>query len=195
MDVFEAIKNRRSIGKIKPEQIKLEIIETLLEVATWAPNHHHTEPWRFFVLTGEGRRPLGRTLVEISKEKMEDPTTEENQLKLRKAEEKPFRAPVIITVAVTPSDNPRVERVEEIGAVNAAIQNLLLAAYALGLGAIWRSGLPAYHPKMKKLFGLQEKDEILGFVYLGYPNMDQLRGRRTSFEEMTPWIDTDKIYF
>lgn len=195
MDVFEAIKNRRSIGKVKPEPIRQEIIEKLLEAATWAPNHHHTEPWRFFVLTGEGRRPLGRTLIEIAKEKMEDPTTEENQLKLRKAEEKPFRAPVIITVAVTPSDNPRVERIEEIGAVNAAIQNLLLAAHALGLGAIWRSGLPAYHPKMKKLFGLQEKDEVLGFVYLGYPDMDQPRGSRISFEEKTKWVDQDEDYF
>jgi nitroreductase len=46
MDVFEAIKGRRSIGMVKQDLIKQEVIEQLLEAATWAPNHHHTEPWR-----------------------------------------------------------------------------------------------------------------------------------------------------
>jgi nitroreductase len=195
MELFEAIRSRRSIGKVKPEMIDRDILEQLLEAATWAPSHHRTEPWKFFVLTGEGRRPLGRILAEIAKEKMDDPSTEENQLKLQKTEEKPFRSPVIIAVAVTPSEDPKVEPIEEVAAVNAAIQNLLLAAHALGLGTIWRSGLPTYHPRMKELFGLKEKDEVLGFVYLGYPDMDQPQGRRTPYQEKTTWIGKDDRYF
>lgn len=192
MELFEAIRNRRSIGKVKPDPIKREILEQLLEAATWAPNHHHTEPWIFFVLTGEGRRPLGRTLAEIAKEKMDDPTTEENRLKLQIAEQKSFRSPAIVAVAVTPSDEPRIEPIEETAAVSAAVQNLLLAAHALGLGAIWRTGRPTYHPKMKELFGLKEKDDVLGFVYLGYPDMPHPRGKRASFQEKATWIDKDE---
>ncbi len=191
MDIFEAIFKRRSIGKVKPDPIEKEKIEKLLEAAIWAPNHYHTEPWKFFVLTGEGRRPLGRTLAEIAKESMEDPETKENQEKIKKAEEKPFRAPVIITVAVTPSDNPKAIDIEEIGAVSAAIQNMLLAAHALGLGAVWRTGKPAYHPKMKQLFGLRERDEVLGFIYIGYPDMSQREGKRIPFTEKTKWIEAD----
>jgi nitroreductase len=194
MDVFEAIKNRRSIGRVKPDPIDKETITKLLEAATWAPNHYNTEPWKFFVLTEDGRRPLGRTLAEIAKEAMEDPSSEENEKKLKKLEEKAFRAPVIITVAVTPSDNPKAEHIEEVGAVNAAIQNMLLAAHALGLGSIWRTGKACYHPKMKGLFGLADKEEVLGFIYLGYPDIPQRQSKRTPFGEKTVWVHSDRSY-
>lgn len=193
VDVFDAIRNRRSVGKVKPDPIDKELIDKILEAATWAPNHHHTEPWNFFVLTGDGRRPLGRTLAEIAKENMDDPSTEENQKKLKKEEEKPFRAPVVITVAVTPSDNTRVIEIEEIGAVNAAIQNMLLATHALGLGAIWRTGNPCYHPKIKKLFGLSMKSTVLGFIYIGYPDAPAKKCKRVPFEEKSVWIHSDRM--
>jgi nitroreductase len=195
VDIFDVIKNRRSIGKVKPDPIDRAIIEKLLEASSWAPSHHRTEPWKFFALTGEGRRPLGRTLADIAKEGMDDPLTEENQSIVKKQEEKPFRAPLIIAVAVTPSDNPSVIQIEEVGAVNAAIQNMLLAVHALGLGAIWRTGHPTYHPKMKELFGLREQDEMLGFIYIGYPDMNQPMGHRSPINEKTVWIDSDQPYF
>jgi nitroreductase len=194
MDIIDAIQNRRSIGKVKADPVDKALIEKLLEAAIWAPNHYYTEPWRFFVLTGEGRRPLGRVLAEIAKEKMDAPFTEGNQEKLQKAEQKPFRAPVVIAVAAVPSDDPRVIPLEEIGAVNSAIQNMLLAAHALGLGAIWRTGQPAYHSKMKELFGLREKDEVLGFIYVGYPDTSGPSVRRTPFQQKTKWIDSDQRY-
>lgn len=192
MDVMEAIRTRRSIGKVKQDPVEREKIEAILEAGTWAPNHYHTEPWKFFVLTGEGRKVLGRTLIEISKEKMDDPTTPENQSILNKEENKPFRAPVVIAVAVTPSDQPRVIDAEEQAAVAAAIQNMLLAAHALGLGAIWRTGPAAYHPKMKEAFDLGERDQVLGFVYVGYPDPPVPVRQRTSYADKTVWIDEDR---
>ncbi|MDC3414494.1 nitroreductase [Aquibacillus sp. 3ASR75-11] len=193
MDVFDAIRSRRSIGRVKDDPVDKNLINKILEAGTWAPNHFHTEPWRFFVLTGEGRKPLGRTLAEISRESMEDPTSNENQIILRKQEEKVFRAPVIITCAAIPSSNPKVKRIEEIGAVNAAIQNMLLTVHSLGLGAIWRTGAPCYHPLMKKLFGLSEEDEVLGFIYLGYVDNStkSISRHRTPFEEKTVWMESD----
>lgn len=191
VDIFEAIFQRRSIGKVKLDPVEKEKIEKILEAAVWAPNHHYTEPWKFFVLTGEGRRPLGRTLAEIAKENIDHPLTEKSQEILKRAEEKPFRAPVVITVAVTPSDDPKVFEIEEVGAVNAAIQNMLLAAHALGLGAVWRTGKPAYHPKMKELFGLRKQDEVLGFIYIGYPDIQKKIGKRTPYTEKTKWIEID----
>ncbi len=189
MDVLDAIKTRRSVGKVKQTPIDKELIYKILEAGTWAPNHFHTEPWKFFVMIGEGRRKLGMTLVEIAKEEMEDPTTEENLEKLKKQEEKPFRAPVVIAVAAIPSDNPRVLKNEEIAAVHAGIQNMLLVAHSLGLGAIWRTGKPCYHPKVKELFQLSMEDEVLGFIYIGYPDLENLKGRRKPIDEKTVWID------
>lgn len=188
VDLLEAIRTRRTIGKVKSDPVDQQVIETLLEAATWAPNHRYTEPWKFFVLTGEGRRMLGEGYKAVARDEMEDPTTEENQKRLQREGEKAFRAPLIITVAAVPSDHPDVLRIEELGAVNAAIQNLLLAAHALGLGAIWRTGTPTYHPKMKEQFGLRDQDEILGFIYIGYPAISLPEGKRKSYKEKTVWV-------
>lgn len=194
MNILEVIRERRSIGKVKDEPIPREQIEKILEAATWAPSHFQTEPWRFFVLTGEGRRPLGEVLAEIAAEKMDDPSTEANQARLEREKVKPFRAPVVIAVAASPQvDNPKVIESEELAATAAAIQNMLLAAHALGLGAIWRTGAAAYHPKIKELFGLEAKDHMLGFIYLGYPDMDPPRKERTPYQEKTVWIETAQV--
>ncbi|WLD94536.1 nitroreductase [Alkalihalobacillus sp. AL-G] len=183
MDVLEAIKTRRSIGLVRDEAVPESVIEQILEAGTWAPCHYRTEPWRFFILIGEGRKQLGNVLVKIAKINGEtDPK------KLEKIQEKPFRAPVVITVAVEPSDNPKVIEIEEYGAVYACIQNMLLAAHNLGLAGFWRTGKPAYDPLMKEFFGLSAKGEVLGFLYFGYPKKDLPEGKRKSFESVTGWI-------
>lgn len=192
MDLFEAITTRRSIGKVKEDPIPLSLIEKVLEVGTWAPNHHRTEPWRFVVLQGEGRRGLGRVYAEIALENYGALTEEERSSIYEKQMEKAFRAPVIITVIVTPSDQPNVIKQEEIAAGNAAVQNMLLGAHALGLGAIWRTGKPAYHPKMRAFFGCRENDEIVGLIYLGYPDLKGVSTKRIPFSEKTIWIQGDR---
>lgn len=61
MDVLEAIATRRSIGKVKEDPVPSELIHQIVEAGTWAPSHFRTEPWRFFVLTGDARKALGKT--------------------------------------------------------------------------------------------------------------------------------------
>lgn len=188
MDVMEAIRSRRSIGLVKEDPLEKETIAKIIEAGTWAPSHYRTEPWHFFVIEGEARRALGKALVEIAKEEMDDPTTEANQKKAEKVAEKPFRAPVIIAVAIRPSDNPKALKLEEAGAVYAAIQNMLLAAHGLGVAGYWRTGAPTYHPTMKRLFGLTDHEEIAGFLYFGYPKREPHEGKRRPFSEVTTWL-------
>jgi nitroreductase len=192
MDVFEAIRSRASIGKVLPDPVDRALVEQILEAGTWAPNHHHTEPWRFFVLTGEGRKPLGRVMAAVAAEKMDDPESPENQARLRIEEAKALRAPVIIAVSAHPTDKPNIVRVEEVAAASAAVQNMLLAAHALGLGTVWRTGPATLHPLTKQLFGLGPEDEMVGFVYLGHPDMQAPPRRRTATTDKTTWIDTDQ---
>ncbi|WP_088008083.1 nitroreductase family protein [Indiicoccus explosivorum] len=194
MDIMEIIKNRRSNGLVTDEAVPEELIQKVLEAGTWAPSHHRTEPWRFFVLTGDGRKPLGETLAKIQAAKMEDPESETNQKKLEATKQKPYRAPVVIAVAVEPSDNPKVIEQEEHGAVYAAIQNMLLAAHELGLGTYWRTGAPAYDPEMRKLFGLSDKGEVLGFVYVGYPKKELPEGKRKPVADVTKWIRDEQDF-
>ncbi|MCK9927534.1 nitroreductase family protein, partial [Frankia sp. Mgl5] len=140
MDLWDAITTRRSIGLVKQELPLRESIERMLEAATWAPNHHLTEPWRFFVLTGDARVRLGEAMAEIAKARLADPDTEESRKKIEKQKENPLRAPVVIAVAVAPSERENVEELEEIEAVACGVQNMLLTAHSLGLGAVWRTG-------------------------------------------------------
>ncbi|UOQ93487.1 nitroreductase [Halobacillus shinanisalinarum] len=190
MDVLEAIKTRRSVGLVSEKPVPQDLLEQILEAGTWAPCHHRTEPWRYFVLTGEGRKPLGEALAKIAERDMEDPSTESNQKKLAKRLKKPFRAPTVIVVAAEPTDDPKVLAKEEYGAVYSSIQNMLLAAHALGLGGFWRTGKPTYDPLMQDLFGLSKDGEVLGFLYIGFPEKDLPAGDRKHINDVTKWIST-----
>lgn len=192
MEVFEAIKKRRSIPKLKDTPVERDKIERMLEAATWAPNHHHTEPWKFFVLSGEGRNPLSRVLKEVAHGRVEDPESEAGMKRIEKISRKPFAAPTVIVVALSPDDNPKAIYIEDVCAVAAATQNMLLAAHEMGLGAIWRSG-PIYNtPKVKEYFNLSDQEEILGLVFLGEPDVVKDNAKRMPFEEKTVWIEKDE---
>ena len=188
MDVMTAIKTRRSIGKVKSDPVPKEMIETILEAGTWAPCHHQTEPWRFFVLTGDARNSLGKLFAQMVKDNMKEPITEEDKKRLEREHNKPLRAPVIIAVAVEPSDNSKVFIQEEFAAVHSSVQNMLLAVHALGLGAVWRTGEVCYAPEVKQYFGLNGKSELVGFLYIGYPDMKK-EGKRKHFSEVTKWME------
>ncbi|MDN4523094.1 nitroreductase family protein [Fictibacillus fluitans] len=189
MDIFDAIKTRRSIGKVKDEPVPQEFIEKILEAGMYAPNHHRTYPWRFFVLTGEGRNRFGEHLTSVSRLSMKEPLCDEDIQKLEKTKKKPLRAPVIIAVGVDPDKGPKIIREEEVAASSAAIQNMLLAAHALGLGAVWRTGAICYHEKMKEFFRLSDSGEMAGFIYLGYPEMSPADVKKQNFKEVTQWIN------
>lgn len=189
MDIHEAIRTRRSVGKVKNDPIPRESMEAILEAGTWAPNHKRTEPWRFYVMSGEGRELLGNAMADIAEANAGDKSEEEIAAARESAMAKAMRSPVIIGVAVQPSDDPKVVELEEYGAVFAAIQNMLLEAHGLGLGAVWRTGDTCYHKTMNRAFGLGERDKMLGFIYLGVPDMDIKPGKRSDAADKTVWIN------
>ncbi|MBV6713152.1 nitroreductase family protein [Paenibacillus chitinolyticus] len=190
MNLTDAISGRRSIGRVKDEPIPREIIEELLEAANWAPSHRCTEPWRFFVMTGAGRGVLAEAYADVAAEGSGASGEALEELRAKQGS-KAYRAPVIIGVAVSPSEDPAVNRMEEFAAAHSAVQNMLLAAHGLGLAAIWRSGDPMYHPRMKAAFGLREQDEMVALVYVGYPQIAPQAGKRNPVQEKTVWITED----
>ncbi|RYL91598.1 nitroreductase [Sporolactobacillus sp. THM7-4] len=190
MDTLEAIKTRRSINNLTGQVPSKELITQILEAARWAPNHFNTQPWRFTVLIGDGRDKLGDAYGKVNQRNLKDPSREMLETVYQKGFSKAKRSPVVIVVSVEPSDNPRVKKVEEIAAVSAAVQNMLLAAHALGLGAKWRTGDPAYTDIMKENFGVSEKGLVIGLIFLGYPEEGSVPEPpvRKSVEEFTTWV-------
>lgn len=185
MDVFEAIHNRHSQGKVKPDAVPRALIEKLLSAAVQAPNHYKVRPWRFVVLTGEARNKLGEVFAASQQERFPDLPSE--ALDITRA--LPLRSPVLIAVGVDKPTEAKVLESENICAAAAACENLLLAAQAEGLAVKWRTGEWARDPKVKEFLGFAPDQHIIAFLYIGYPEFVAEYPPRPSFEERTVWME------
>ena len=185
MEVFEAIYNRHSQKKVKPEAVPREMIEKLLDAAVQAPNHYKVRPWRFVVLTGEARNRLGEVMAASQLERHPEFPEEA----FDKCRATPLQAPVVIAVGVDKPSEAKVLEIENIGATAAACQNLLLAAHAMGLGAKWRTGEWARDPKIKEFLGFEADQHLIAFIYVGYPEFIPEPTPRPSFEDRTVWME------
>lgn len=188
-DVLRAIRERRSIGKCTDEVPDRALIEQILEAGTWAPNHHLSEPWRFIVLGGDARIGLGKAMGEAAAARAATPEAAERAR--AKAQPKPLRAPYVIAVYAEP--NPAEMEIEEIAATAAAAQNVLLAAHAFGLAAMWRSGELIYTPEVREFLQLPESAILLGVLYVGWPAMEPPTRTRTPVDEVVTWRDSDGL--
>jgi|HigsolmetaAR202D_1030399.scaffolds.fasta_scaffold17051_2 nitroreductase len=189
--VLQALRNRRSIPlkQLSPEPIDLGLIEVMLEAANWAPSHGKTEPWRFSVFAGEGRRILSDAFGEAYRQMSGvdcDPTAEQAQ------RDRVWQAPVWISLGMQPEytqqGQPRMPEWEELIAVGSAVQNAHIAASALGLGCKWTSGAVVLHPHVAQVVGLQAPAKLLGFLYVGRPMVEWPQGVRRPIEEKVRWI-------
>lgn len=190
MEVLEAIHSRRSVGRMTQEVPSREVIESLLEAAVQAPNHHETLPWRFVVLSGDARVRFGDAVAESVIAKRQGLSEEEKEKVRADERRKPLRSPVLIAVVVRHDPEKEAHPVEDLQACSAAVQNLLLAAHGQGLATVWRTGSGAYSDSVKEHLGFSAQDEIAGFVYLGYPNPDfvaQMPKRERSAADITEW--------
>ena len=185
MDVFEAIHNRHSIKKVKHDPVPRQLIEKLLDAGAQAPNHYKVRPWRFVVLTGEALVRLGDVMAASTAEYHPEYPPEV----LEKCRATPLQAPLIIAVGVEKPSEPRVLEIENIVAAAAAVQNILLASHALGLGAKWRTGEWARDVRVKRFLGLEPDQHIIAFIYIGYPEFAAEYPPRPSFEDRTVWME------
>ena len=188
MDVIHAIETRQSIGRVKQDPVPRDLIERILESAVHAPNHRITEPWRFHVFTGKGRGELARVRAEIARLQAEAEGEDEELAagRISRERKKAFRAPVVVAV-ICESGRDEVETLENYAACAAAVQNMLLTAHALGLGAMWRTGPVAYHDHMREFLDLEEGDKVVAYLYLGFPDMGERPRRRAPAKEKTVW--------
>lgn len=141
MDVLEAIRTRRSIRNFTGDPIPRHDLETIIDAARLAPSGHNEQPWDFIVVTDRGMI---------------------DQLKVAAGWME--KAGAIIAVVLDPSSRWWLED------GSAAIQNILLAAHALGYGACWLEGytLPL-EAKFKTLLGVPEDKRLLTLIPVGVP--------------------------
>ncbi len=185
MEVFDAIHGRLTISKVKQGVLPRDVIEKLLSAGAQAPNHHKVRPWRFVVLTGDGRKKLGDVMAASFLDR--NPATPPEGLDKTRA--LPLRAPVVIAIGADKPVDAKIVEMENIAAASAAAQNILLAAHALGLGAIWRTGEWARDAKVKEFLGFAADQHIVGFIYVGYPDLLPEPYVRQGFEDRVTWVE------
>lgn len=186
--ITNLIKERRSIfpANYTGEIIDDRLIEMILENATWAPTHGLTEPWHFVVFKGKGLQKLGEFQANLYKELGKE---EFDQKKYEKLLQNPQLCSHVIAIGVKTGANPKIPLTEEIEAVACAVQNMHLTATAMEIGAYWGSGGVTYYEEAKAFFGLEEKDVLLGFFFLGVPkDKNFTTPKRTPFALKTTWV-------
>lgn len=147
----------------RDRNVPVEKVQQLCELASWAPNHKRTWPWKFALFTGEGRALLGTTMVDD----MVDADFGDETKRLKTAG-KYLRTPSTLVIGCEPHANEMLHQ-ENRDAVAAGIQNLLLGATALGLASFWSTPALTRPPKVLELCGFAQEDRIIGVVYLGWP--------------------------
>jgi nitroreductase len=179
-NAIETILRRVSPAQLTEPAPSAEQRLTMLEAACRAPDHGRLQPWRFTIIEGEARLRFGELLAQSLKRREPDAP----EAKLAAERGKALRAPLLIVVGAQVDVSSKIPPVEQIVAVGAAAQNLVIAAHALGFGAFWRTGAPSYDPTVKQAFGLGSDDLIVGFVYIGTIGMAG-RARDVSVDAVT----------
>lgn len=164
MDAMTALRTRRSALRLTDPAPGTDELDSVLRAAARAPDHGRLRPWRFVLIEGEARARFGEVLAEALKARL--PGASEAMVAREK--DKALRAPLIIAAAALGRpEHPKIPEIERLLSAAAAVENMLLGFHALGYGAMWRTGEPAYDASVKEALGLDSSDHIVGFIYVG----------------------------
>jgi coenzyme F420-0:L-glutamate ligase / coenzyme F420-1:gamma-L-glutamate ligase len=178
MTLSDVIKKRRSIRKYLPRQVPENIVKEVLAAAGWAPSAHNSQPWRFIVLADASvKRRLADAMADAwAKDLQRDGITVESDKRAERVE-RFATAPVLVLACLTvvdlrkfpDSERQMCERDLAVQSFGAALQNLLLAAHAKGLGACWFCAPAFCKETVRKILKIPDAVEPQAFVAMGYP--------------------------
>ncbi len=170
METYEAILTRRSVRRFEDRPLSREQLEKLLEAARWAPSAGNLQPWIFVVATSEDARAalaaaaFGQRFV--------------------------AEAPAVIGVAASPPErSPYGRRGRELYCLQdtaAAVQNVLLAAHDMGLGACWVGAFD--DDAVSRALELRGDERPVALVPVGYP-AEQGRSNRRPLSAVVRWME------
>ena len=169
MDTETAIRTRRTHKAFKPAPVEREVLDELLELARWAPNHNLTNPWRFRVV---GPRALERLKAAAGPE----------------AAPKLDRAPTLIVCSCVSVDDP-VQAEEDLLATACAAYIVLLAAHGRGLAGYWRTPGVLRTPQGREAVGLGRDERFVSLIHLGHPVQGKRAPERAPIGEIATYLD------
>jgi nitroreductase len=177
---------RTTVHDYAPTAVDIAAVERALAVALTAPNHRMTEPWRFLVVGRETREPLVAISIELKGRKSGgkvDPSTANS------VRDKMMNPAWLIVASQVRNANSSIAR-EDYAAVACAIQNLMLSLRADGIGSKWSTGAVVTDPRTYQHLGVDsEREEIVGFVWVGMPAKPALKvPRKLTVQAVTRYL-------
>ena len=169
MNIEAAIRTRRTHKAFAPDPLPRELLDDLLELGRWAPNHHLTNPWRFRVL---GPQALAR---------LKDAAGPEAAAKLD-------RAPTLVAATSVRSEDP-VQDQEDLHATACAVYVILLAAHARGLAGYWRTPGVLRTPAGLEALGIPAGEQFVGLIHLGSPRQEKEPPQRLRVADVVTYLD------
>ncbi|MBT1076146.1 nitroreductase family protein [Geobacter grbiciae] len=162
MEVLEAIYGRRSVRQYTGEPVTREAVLEIVRAGSWAPSGLNNQPWRFAIVSDDEKR---RALAGLTKYR-------------HILEGAPVSIAVFCDRAAMYNDT------KDHQSVGACLQNMLLAAHALGLGAVWLGEILKSADKVRELLALPESLELMAVVAVGRPAEFARTGDRKDLDEL-----------
>lgn len=161
-------------------------LQTIVEAAACAPDHHGLRPWRLVRIADKKRDALAAVFEACARERQPEATPAD----IARSREKAFRAPsLLLAVLRLGADDPDVPATERTLTLGAALMNLLLAAHGLGYGAMLTSGHAVRTARFAQAFALGADEQAVCFISIGTATAKaKLRNPRASAHElMSDW--------
>ena len=173
MDFFEVINQRRSIRKFRPDAVNKADILKILHAANWAPSALDLQPWEFLVVSGDKKNKLAGNYGKIVDNYTKDWDESPDKAFMPRSEFIQFAsiyggAPVVIVVLAEAHTDSKYQKAL-LESASAAMENMLLAATALGLGGCWMTGPLEDEGYLRSLLSIPDDREIVALSPVGYP--------------------------
>lgn len=181
MELLDAIRGRKSIRRFKDTPVPVELVREVLDAANYAPSAKRGEQWRFTVLTGDAKTRFigffdGELDRFIEEHGVEDAGSSKNSCRIM------GEAPVLVVVWNSGEHGWTTEE----HSVAAAVQNMLLRAYDLGLGSLWIGDVYYAYDAVRRYFGKRWK--LSGAVSLGYADGEGASFKRKTVDEVAEFL-------
>jgi len=160
---LQLLHDRHTVSRLQAPGPDAAELAAMLAAADAAPDHGLLHPWRFLVLDEARRARLAEAYAVAQRARDDGPGLVE------RAASKPLRGPCVVAAFARTVDHPRIPAWEQLAAAAAAVQNLCLAATALGYGSAWRTGWFIDQDEVRRSIDTADDERIIGLIHLGTP--------------------------
>lgn len=187
--IIDLIRSRRNTKEFADREVSPELIERIIEAATWAPNHRHTEPWRFVVLPkgSRARSEVASLVHDWTYENVKNPNPKRRVASAAQVRDEVLSIPAMVYIYSVPGVDDEVTQ-ENYAAACCAAQNMQLAAHALGLAVGWSTGRTCKCEGVHRAIGAEPEWQVVGAFSIGYPASTPSAGR-APVSDVATWLE------